>query len=128
MIAAIILGCYAVAWLFTARLLFARWRQAEIGSRYCETHGSATSRRLDARYPFGTKPVKCCLDQPGWADWFAASAAAAAALIWPAVILAVAIRFRPPATAAERAAENAKLTKRITELERELDLPPGGAQ
>jgi hypothetical protein len=103
MITGIVLGCYAVAWLFTARVLYGRWRGV-----------------------IKPRPFQCwsCWSDLGAArDAEVAAWAIIAGALWPAALLVALVVFRPPPTAAEQAAENAKLTKRIGDLERELNLP-----
>ena len=119
MIAGIVLGCYAVTWLLTARILFARWRGADVGRRDCHRHGSEHHR---------FKSDKCCYDSTSAADGEAAFYAITAAVAWPLVLLVAAVRFRPPPTAAERAEAEKKLKARIAELEREAGLTQGSAQ
>ena len=97
MITGIILGCYAVAWLFTARVFYGRNR----GEWVKDGHTTRTVA-------------------PGQV----AAGAMALALVWPLMWCAALVMFRPPPTAAERAAENARLTKRIAQLEREAGIRP----
>ena len=118
MITGAILGCYALAWLFTARSLYHRWRSIETSARDCAQHGSPARRRAS------WKPPDCCFDKAALTDSAAAAAGIGTGLLWPAVLLVAAIRFRPPPTAAERAEENVRLTKRIGELEREAGIKP----
>jgi hypothetical protein len=98
MTAGIVLACYAVAWLAFARLLYGRWRVT--GLHHWEIGGYYS----DARDPE------------------IAGRAMLAALLWPTVILTALVRFRPPPTAAERAAHEKKLKARIAELEREAGI------
>ncbi len=100
MTAGIILGCYGLAWLFTARLLYGRWR-GELVSWSSDSWNKHKAREPET-----------------------AARAMMAALAWPLVLLVGFVRFRPPPTAAEQAAENARLTGRIAELEREAGIRP----
>jgi hypothetical protein len=108
MIAAIIAGCYALAALFAARVLYGRWR-SELMALGSFEHYCNNCRTL--RYALAT-------------DREAAMRAMAAAVAWPLTLLVFAVVFRPPPTATERAAAEAKLKSRIAELEKELGVQP----
>jgi hypothetical protein len=103
---------YSLAWLLTARQLYARWRGRAVGRRECVTHGSPDKRSRS--YP----PVQCCYDETTESDGLAAAWAMGAALLWPAVLAVAVVRFRPPLTEIEKAGRK-KLTG---ELERELGI------
>jgi hypothetical protein len=96
---AAILG--ASGWLVTARWLYGRWR----GATY-----TRTSSLYFEKY---TKP---------WPEGVLAAAAMVLAAVWPLVMVAAVVRFRPPPTAAEQAAANKALKAHVAELERELGL------
>ena len=107
-------GAYALAWLLTARRLYARWRDDwAMSAHCCPAHGLPSDRYQ-----------KCCYDARADAPAPAAACAMAAALLWPGVLLVALVRFRPPPTAAERKAAEVKLRARVTELERELGMKP----
>jgi hypothetical protein len=122
MTALIIAGICAAAWLLTARWLYGRWRGRQVGRRCCGRHGSSENRRY-------LRAGECCYDAARSSDGEAAACAMAAALVFPLVWLTALIRFRPPPTAAERAAKEAEdaaklaaLQARNAELERELGI------
>jgi hypothetical protein len=108
-------GCYALAWLVTARLLYARWRGRLDGRRDCNKHGRQRTRLTSAR---------CCYDDTSTSDGENATFAMLGALFWPVVLVTAVVRFRPPPTVAERAEVEAKLKTRIAELEREAGVTP----
>ena len=118
MITAIVPGCYALAWLLTARLLYSRWRGSGTGNRQCRQHGTAELRRL--RY----QRVRCCYDAAPGSDGENAACAMAAALIWPLVLLTAAVRYKPRPTAMEQREAQERLTARVAELESELGITP----
>jgi hypothetical protein len=95
MIAGIVTGCYAAAWLLTARLLYGRWR------------GEWQNYRGQYSLPS-----------------YVAAAVMAIAVVWPLVWCAALVMFRPPPTAAERATAEARLKARVAELEREAGITP----
>lgn len=101
MIAGIVLGCYALVWLYVARRLYGTWR----------------ARLKDKRewYPdIDTVPVML--------------GALATALVWPLVPIAAAlIRFMdsaPQMSQAEMRDRLAARDRRIAELEREAGISP----
>ena len=113
-IALLIAAVCALAWLLTARTLYARWRVNWDMSRHaCPVHGMDRGSWQ-----------KCCFDQPANCLGGAAAAAMALALLWPGVLLTALVRWKPPPTAAEREAERVRLTKRVAQLEAELDMKP----
>lgn len=106
MTSGIVLGCYAVVSLITARLLYARWRGEmkalggfELYCRKCRAYAASLA-----------------------SDHETVLRVIIAALFWPLALLVFAVVFRPPPTAAERAATEARLKARIAELEREAGL------
>jgi hypothetical protein len=101
-LAGIVLSCYAVAWLVTARVLYGRWRASP--TAISSWNNDVYSHRLAAANPE------------------IAARAMLAALLWPFLLLAAVVRFRPPPTAAERAAVEKELKARIAELEREAGI------
>jgi hypothetical protein len=107
-------GMYFALWLLIARRLYARWRESEHKNLPCPRHG------MPPRMSY----YKCCYDKPAVESSAAAALAMAAALLWPMVLLTALVRFRPPPTAAERAATEARLTARVAELEAELGMKP----
>ena len=106
MIAGVVLGCYAVAWLLTARVLYGRWRgeltRLDGFDHYCRECRSY-SRSLASDHETVIRVI-------------------VAALFWPLTLMVFLVVFRPPPTAAERAAAEKKLKARIAELEREAGL------
>jgi hypothetical protein len=121
---------YSLMWLLTARLLFGRWRSHGAAARrgdYCAVHGgknTSYNRKTPRKRP------GCCLDEPTSDDALLALGAMVTALVWPGVLLTALVRFRAPATPAERVAREKARTKgleevkaRNAELERELELP-----
>jgi hypothetical protein len=119
MIAGIVLGWYALAWLATARALYGRWHGRITGARDCNTHGTEKERERRV-----LRHGPCCYDETHTGNGENAAFAMLTALLWPLVLFTAAVRFRPPPTAAERAAADAKLKARIAELERENGLTP----
>jgi hypothetical protein len=87
----ILLAAYAVAWLPCARWLFRRWRIAE--ALITETAG----KRCIADHRYGG--AGCCYKDrsnlPDTADALASALAMIAAVAWPVVLLAIAVRWRP---------------------------------
>jgi hypothetical protein len=113
MIIGIVLGCYAVAWLFTARVLYGRWRAKGVDHYTDYPYGYATERAIDSWNDISRGPVM--------------AGALTLALLWPLVPGALlVIRFMdsaPQLSQAEMRDRLAARDRRIAELERELNLP-----
>jgi hypothetical protein len=118
MIAAIVTGCYALAWLAAARWLYGRWRGNGTGERECRKHGTAEHRRLSYQRR------ECCYDAAPGADGANAAIAMAVAVLWPLVLFTAAVRFKPRPTAMEQQEASERLTARVAELESELGIKP----
>lgn len=110
-------------WFVTARRLYGLWRGCATGKRECRRHGTVPYRRIVG--------PDCCYDYTAASDGEAVLYAMAAAVFWPVVCLVALVRFRPPATVAERKAtakalreQVADRDKRVADLERELGIRP----
>jgi hypothetical protein len=118
MITGIVLGCYAVAWLLTARLLYGKFRASSI---------DANIRRYPSSYPAANMPGALekwnNVDRP-----IVMGAAVGAALAWPLIPIALlVIRFLDSAPQLSQAEMRDRLNerdKRIAELERETGIRP----
>lgn len=88
----ILLAAYAVAWLPCARWLYRRWRVTDVLVREASGHRCGADH-TDYRYG------RCCYRHPQnfreTADGLAAACAMAAAVLWPAALLTIAVRWRP---------------------------------
>ena len=115
-----IAGAYALIWVYTSRWLYGRW------------HCSRPARKVVGRYvvvvdpspPAGAVIERFADPDLRWSIGVLTFASMVLSLAWPMVWLTALVRFRPPPTAAERAAAEAELKARITELEREAGIRP----
>jgi hypothetical protein len=115
MIAGIILGCYALAWLYTARALYGRWRAKGIDRRLKDRYlASTTAASIDAWNEIDRGSVMI--------------GALAVALLWPLVpafiLLIRLMDGSPQLSRAEMRDRLAERDRRIAELERENGLTP----
>jgi len=113
MIAGIVVGCYALAWLYTARALYGRWRAKGI-DKDAARFGYTTESAINSWNEIERAPVMV--------------GALGLALLWPLVPAALlAIRFldsAPQLSRAELRDRLAERDRRIAELERENGLTP----
>jgi hypothetical protein len=117
MIAGIVIGCYALAWLYTARLLYGRWRANGIdhNREHLPYVCPDTAKAIDSWNEIDRGPVM--------------AGALALGLIWPLTLIAVpVIRFIDSAPQLSQAEMRDRLRardRRIAELEREAGIRPG---
>ena len=109
---------YPVGWLVIARLLYGRWRYEEIdrGGSFPECrlyHGDYRGKRdCCARHDANRVPVPSV--------WISAIACAVA-IVWPAVLLVLAVIAKPREHPKEIEARRAKQRALIAELEQDLE-------
>jgi hypothetical protein len=112
MSAGIVLGCYAIASLITARLLYGRWRAKGIDAN-AANFGYTTDSAIDSWNEIDRGPVM--------------AGAFGLGLLWPLVpVFILLIRFMdsaPQVSQAELCDRLRERNRRIADLERELGLP-----
>jgi hypothetical protein len=112
-IAGIVIGCYAIAWLVTARVLYGRWRAKSIDHNV-GSFSYTTKRAVASWNEIDRGPVM--------------AGALGLALIWPLALLALpVIAFMdsaPQLSQAELRDRLAERDRRIAELEREAGIRP----
>jgi len=114
MIAAVVIGCYAVAWLYTARWFYGRWRAKGIDHNRKDLPCLCpdTAKAIESWNEIDRVPVMM--------------GALGLGLLWPLTLIAVpVIRFMDSAPQLSQAELRDRLTerdRRIAELEREAGI------
>lgn len=111
---------YPAGWVVTARALYGKWRYEEI-----EAGGSFPHCRLDHSYDGGYYRRQCCAketaNQKPAPSWWISLVACVSALIWPLVLLLLAVIAKPKEHPREIEERELQRKARIAELEKDLE-------